>query len=329
MELFLWPFAVLLLPLPWIVRKWVPDLHIKGAGNIADALRVPFFTRAAGLAHTTKPVSTMVLSSLLTVAWICFVIAAMRPIRYEENVPLPREARNIMLAIDFSTSMAKADFEWHGRPISRIEIVKNVVRDFIEKRNGDRLGLVVFGSNAYTLAPLSQDMKTLDELFIDVGLGVAGEQTAIGDALALSVQDTAKIPMGKKVIILLSDGYNNAGRITISQAIELAKQQGISVYTIGIGKQGRKSEKMFGLFDDDINSTWDEQGLRRIAQETGGHYFRAQSTNDLVEVYRKIDELETLDVEGQSVRPRRELFFYPLLLGMIFWIAAENRRRAK
>ena len=329
MENFVWPFVAFILPLPLLV--WFVSMHLQNRNiyNRSDALRVPFFDRIEGLAHTRKPVGTKIRFLLLSLAWIALVIAGMRPFYYSEDLPMWHEARNIMLTIDMSTSMAKKDFDLRGRAISRIEIVKNVVRDFMTKRAGDRLGLVIFGTTAHTLAPLSQDMKTLDELFADVDLGVAGEQTAIGDALALAVQDTAKIPEGKKIIILLSDGYSNAGVVTIQQAIELAQKQKIAVYTIGIGATQKKSGNFLDSIFGGNTYSWDEQTLSTVAKETGGKYFRAQSTDDLISVYKKIDQLETTKIDSPLARPKQEFFYYPLGIALFFWMLAGRRRRSK
>ena len=329
MENFVWPFVGLILPLPLLVWFIAAHLPIQYVQSRTDALRVPFFDRIEGMAHARKPMGTKVRFFFLTLAWIALVGAGMRPFYYDEALPTWHEARNIMLTIDMSTSMAKKDFDLRGKAISRIDIVKNVVRDFMTKRVGDRLGLVIFGTTAHTLAPLSNDMKTLDELFADVDLGVAGEQTAIGDALALAVQDTAKIPEGKKIIILLSDGYNNAGVVTIPQAIELAKKQKIAVYTIGIGAATKKST---GLLDSLLGGNtygWDEQTLNVIAQETGGKYFRAQTTDDLISVYKKIDKLETTKIDSPLARPKREVFYYPLFVALFCWMLAGRGRRSK
>ena len=329
MENFVWPFVGFILPLPllvWFISACLPSRHIQ---NKTDALRVPFFERIEGLARARKPIGTKVRFILLILAWIALVGAGMRPFYYDENLPTWHEARNIMLTIDMSTSMARKDFDLMGRAVSRIEIVKNVVRDFMTKRVGDRLGLVIFGTTAHTLAPLSQDMKTLDELFADVDLGVAGEQTAIGDALALAVQDTAKIPEGKKIIILLSDGYSNAGVINIQQAIELAQKQKIAVYTIGIGSSPKKTGSLLDSLIGGNNYGWDEQTLRSIAQKTGGKYFRAQTTDDLISVYKKIDKLETTKIDSPLAKPKRELFYYPLLVALFCWMLAGRRRRSK
>ena len=329
METFVWPFIALMLPLPLLVWFVSAHLPIKQAKAKADALKVPFFDRIAGMAHTYRPPAHRLKMFFLSLAWICLVLAGMRPMKYDDALPSWHEARNIMLTIDLSTSMMKKDFDFRGQSISRIDIVKNVVRDFIIKRTGDRLGMVVFGTTAHTLAPLSQDMKTLNELFADVDLGIAGEQTAIGDALAVAVQDTAKVPEGKKIIILLSDGYSNAGVVSVSQAIELAKKQKIAVYTIGIGSSNSAKAGPIDRLLGATNYTWDEQTLHTIAKETGGQYFRAQSTEDLISVYRKIDRLETTKIDSPLARPKRELFYYPLALGLLFWFFANYKRRRK
>ena len=326
MDFFVWPFVAFVLPLPLLIWLVFPHIHKMGKNIISDALRVPFFDRVSNLAHHRRLASGKLIAIPMVLAWMCFVVAAMRPVRYEDELPAFHEARNIMLAIDLSTSMARKDFDINGLSVPRIDVVKNVVHDFINKRSGDRLGMVIFGSNAYTLAPLSQDLKTLDELFRDVNLGIAGEQTAIGDALALAVQDIAKIPKGKKVIILMSDGYNNAGSLLVSQAIKLAKNQDIQVYTIGIGSATQNKSSFFGLLGNE-NTGWDEMTLKKIAKETGGKYFRAQSTKDLVDVYREIDRLETITVENQGFKPKRELFYYPLLAGLVFWLSAQRKRK--
>ena len=328
MDYFLWPWTILILPLPWVVRFFARRFRPAKASYILDALYVPFFDRIAGLAKTRQPISLISKNICLITAWCLLVIAGMRPFRYETDMPNHHEARNIMLAIDLSGSMAQQDFHVNGTPVTRIQVVKDVVQDFVNRRGGDRLGLVIFGSSAHTLAPLSSDMKTLEDLFQDVDLGIAGEKTAIGDALALAVQDTAKVPEGKKAIILLSDGFNNAGAVSIPQAISLAKKQGIIVYTVGIGTTQRKIKNVWDLFGSG-NYSWDEKTLRQIAEGTDGHYFYAETTEDLQGVYRKIDRMETTSVEGISIRPRRDLFYYPAAAALLFWFLAQRRRRSK
>lgn len=327
MDFFVWPFVAFILPLPLFVWLVFPHIHTTGKNIVSDALRVPFFNRVGGMTHHRRMSSGRLIAFSMILAWVCFVLAAMRPVRYENELPAFHEARNIMMAIDLSTSMARKDFDINGYSVPRVDVVKSVIHDFIVNRAGDRLGMVIFGSKAYTLAPLSQDLRTLDELFADVNLGIAGEQTAIGDALALSVQNIAKVPKGKKVIILLSDGYNNAGTIMVSQATELAKKQGISVYTIGIGSTKQNKTTFLGLLGGNDSQGWDEMTLKKIAKDTGGRYFRAKSTKDLIDVYREIDRLETMVVENKGFKPKRELFYYPLLLGLGFWLFAQRKRK--
>ena len=328
MDYFLWPWTALILPLPWVVRFFSRRFKPAKVSYILDALYVPFFDRIAGIARKRQPISMIGKNLCLIAAWILLVLAGMRPARYETDLPNQHEARNIMLAIDLSGSMAQQDFEINGIPVTRIQVVKDVVQDFVARRGGDRLGLVIFGDSAHTLAPLSSDMKTLEDLFHDVDLGIAGEKTAIGDALALAVQDTAKVPEGKKAIILLSDGFSNAGAVTIPQAISLAQKQKIVVYTVGIGTTQRKIKNIWGLFGSG-NYSWDEKTLRQIAQGTGGHYFYAKTTEDLKDVYHKIDMMETTSVEGISIRPLRDLFYYPAAAALLFWFLAQRRRRSK
>lgn len=326
MEHFVWPFILLILPLPWLVRIFSARLKNKSVEVTPGALRVPFFDRVAAFGTFQGAPDTRTAGYWLIAAWLCFVLAAMRPVTYGTAADIPREARNIMLAIDVSGSMGEQDFDVAGRPVSRLSLVKNVVSDFIAKRTGDRLGLVVFGSEAHTLAPLSADLKTLSDLFADVGIGIAGEQTAIGDALALAVENTAKVPADKKVIILLSDGYNNAGVISVGQAVELARKQGITVYTIGIGAD-QKAMDFFGMLPIQTGPALDEKTLMAIADATGGRYFRARSTADLVNIYQIIEQLETTPIEDNPVRPRIELFYIPLILGLVCWFMAQIKRR--
>ncbi len=327
MEYFLWPFMLLILPLPWLVRIFSAYLKKSSLDNSANALRVPFFDRVVAFGSVLTPPNPRTIRSLLILSWLGFVVAAMRPVTYDTTIEMPREARNIMLAIDVSGSMGERDFDVNGQPISRLNLVKNVVSDFISKRTGDRLGLIVFGSEAHTLAPLSSDLKTLSVLFSDVGIGIAGEQTAIGDALALAVEDTAKVPADKKVIILLSDGYNNAGVIPVKQAIELAQKQKITVYTIGIASDQSATSDFWGMLPIQTGPNLDEKMLTAIAQETGGRYFRAKSTQDLISVYQMIEKMEMTPIEDEMTRPRVELFYIPLLFGLVCWVMAWLKRR--
>lgn len=327
MDMFLWPEMIVLIVLPFIIRWIVPAIqHKNSTAFVNGALRVPFFSNIVLFASSVEQEEPKGTRGVLGIMWLCFVAAMMRPIVYDHAVDVPREARNIMLAVDVSESMAQQDFDMGGRPVSRLAMVRDVVGDFIQKRVGDRIGLVVFGSEAHLLAPLSRDRKALSSLFADVGIGVAGGQTAIGDALAQAVKGTAVVPASKKVIILLSDGYNNAGVVPVDQAIELAQKQNIKVYTIGIGSDQKQALGFFGNLAT-VGADLDEKLLKQIAQKTGGRYFRAKSAADLEAVYREVDALEAISDTADFVRPQKELFWLPLSIGMVLLLIALWQQR--
>ncbi|MBR5130888.1 MAG: VWA domain-containing protein [Alphaproteobacteria bacterium] len=326
MSTFIWPWAILLLFIPILTRYILPAKRLE-TNAIPIALRVPFFHRLSSFL-ITNPISTgHKIAILLYLSWIFFVIACMRPIKFDEMLPLPREARNIMLAIDVSGSMAEQDFDLNGQPVTRLTMVKNVANDFIKKRTDDNLGLVIFGSEAYLYTPLSFDKKTLRSLFDEVSIGIAGEQTAIGDAIAKAVEGVSAAPADSRIVILLSDGYSNAGVIKVNEAIELAKKQNVKIYTIGVGSNQQLVQSFFGTFAVNPSLNLDEATLQEIARQTGGRYFRSKTTSELKEVYNAINELEQVNSENISVRPQTELFFIPLLISMILLLSAAILKR--
>lgn len=327
MDTFVWPFAFFLISLPILARVFLAERSNEDLKNVV-ALRVPFFNRINGFNRFSIPTYQFLRGLLLWLAWFFFVVAAMRPIAYDDSVSLPREARNIMLAIDVSGSMSEKDYDMQGLPVSRLSMVKWVVNDFIKNRKDDNIGMVVFGSQAYTYAPLSFDKKTLLSLFGEVDLGIAGEQTAIGDAVALSVQGVKDTPKDSRIIILLSDGSSNAGTVSVKQSVELAKKLGVKVYTIGIGAQQKMIQSLLGAMMLGGRADLDEETLKTIAQETGGQYFRASSTPELQEIYHTIDKLEQVQADELIAKPRSELFYLPLLacLACLFFADFLKRR---
>ncbi len=315
---FVWPWMIGLIVLPLVVRWWGRRSDNRQVVGVGGALRVPFFGALAAFGQPMGKTSVTGIRRALWMSWLCLVIACMRPVVYTGDAGIPQEARHIMLAIDVSGSMAQQDFDVAGRPVTRLAMVRDVVSDFVRQRVGDRLGLVVFGSEAHVLAPLSRDRKALADLFADVGIGIAGEQTAIGDALARSVEATAAVPSDHKVIILLSDGYNNAGVVSVAQAVELAKKQGITVYTVGIGSDRQTVQGFFGSMTVDPSVDLDEALLTQVAEATGGRYFRAKSAADLRAIYDIINKLEALPDTDLVARPRRDIFWVPVLVGLVF-----------
>ena len=320
---FLSPFIVLLLPLPWVIRymlKATPE----GNGQIG-AIKVPFFSRLKKISGGRKDnLKSSPLWPILT--WIFLIIAAMRPVWLGSPVAIQNNARNIMLALDVSGSMGEEDFDLKGQPINRLDMLKVLTDDFIKLRNGDNIGLVIFGSEAYVYAPLSPDTKTLQELNSEIGIGIAGTQTAIGEALALATQNSASVPAESRIVILMSDGYQNAGSVEVDEGLKLAKNQGVKVYTVGIGSTAKLVQDFFGTIQVNPSLDLDEATLQKIAQETGGKYFRAKTTKELSEIYSEINKLEPISQNAIFIQPRKELFYLPLILGMICFIFILRRR---
>lgn len=326
MEQFIWPFMLLILPLPLLVRRFLKPLPPRG-GVGGLALRAPFFERAARLGlMTSSPQIQRGAGLFLTLGWVALVVAAMRPVGMGEPIALPREVRHLVLAVDVSGSMAADDFALNGRRVSRLEIVKHLADDFIQKRAGDRIGLVLFGTEAYVYAPLSRDTETLRSLLSEVGVGIAGERTAIGEALALAVEKTASLPADSRVIILLSDGKSNAGMVSVAEATALAQKHDAKVYTVGIGAPTEAYPDFLGL-SSGRQGDLDEETLKSIAAATNGQYFRATSTADLKTIYETIDALETHPDEADELRPQKELFYFPLLAALFFFACVLGRRR--
>lgn len=312
----LWPFAFLCLPLPFLMRLWKKGrFHISPPST---ALKVPFFHQLQQ--HAVSPsVSNARRSALfLTLAWILAILSLTRPVWFSDSTaPLEQSGRNVLLAIDTSGSMAQTDLSLNNQPTTRFVIVKEIVKDFIQNRSGDNLGLILFGSEAYTFVPLSLDTQTTAALFDEAAVGIAGEMTAIGDSIALAVKNLADTPTDKRVLILLSDGYNNVGKLPLDKAVELAQKEHVKIYTIGVGAEQQLIQTFFGLRTINPTSDLDEETLRQIADKTGGRYFRARSSSELSDIYHQLDKLEPLPQIFNTARPRQELFFIPLALALL------------
>jgi Ca-activated chloride channel family protein len=303
------PWAFALAPLP-LLAWWLLPAAQQGRGG---ALRIPFYEAVSGLAGTGgSGHSGRVGLGLKILAWALLVLAASGPRWVGEPQAIPSQGRDLMLAIDLSGSMAKQDFEWRGRAIDRYSVVNAVARDFVAKREGDRLGLILFGTRAYLQSPLTTDRETVIEMLADSELGLAGEETAIGDAIGLSVKHLRNRPAEERVLVLLSDGASNAGFADPLDAARLAADEGIRIYTIGVGGGAQQIRTPFGLQRFAGGNDLDERSLQQIAELTGGSYFRADDTRSLVAVYERIDALEPTQGESATLRPARSLFHWPL-----------------
>jgi Ca-activated chloride channel family protein len=305
-----WPWMLVLLPLPLVVRRLMPAAREARAG----ALRVPFFDSIAALKRgpLASARARRGLLGSMGVAWVALVLAAARPAWVGEPVPVPAEGRDLMLAIDLSGSMGREDFTLGGQPADRLTVVKQVADDFVSRRDGDRVGLVLFGTRAYLQAPLTFDRPTVRSLLDEASVGLAGDETAIGDALALAVKRLRDRPAQSRVIVLLTDGASNTGAIQPLEAAKLAADEGIRVYTIGVGADRLAVPGIFGDTVVNPSADLDEATLKQIADMTGGASFRAKNVEGLSQVYRQIDALEPATAEPLFVRPTHELFQWPL-----------------
>jgi Ca-activated chloride channel family protein len=306
----LWPWVFVLLPLPWLCHTSLPR-----AANRDASLFVPFFKTMSQIEAVAPKVGARnrLIAVLAILAWLLLVLAGSRPQWVGDPVQLPTMGRDLMLAVDISGSMEAQDIQLNGQNATRLQVVKSVVGDFVERRTGDRLGLILFAARAYTQSPLTFDRETVQTLLVEAEIGIIEENaTAIGDAIGLGVKHLRERPEASRILILLTDGVNNAGEVTPVQAGELATRERIKIYTIGIGADASTTNSLFGPRTINPSADLDEDTLTRIAVNTGGRYFRARDRAELEEIYGILDELEPVDQESETFRPTSALFFYPL-----------------
>ncbi len=319
---FYWPWAALLLPLPLLATLFWPrphragDLHSEGGRSI---LRHPAVTRLEGAFATMDPRKSMaqyVRGSLLALLWLLLVLALMRPQWLEPHTEIKTEGYDLMLAVDVSRSMEALDFSVGGQQVTRMAVIKGVVGRFVEGRGGDRIGLTVFGNHAYVLSPLTLDVQAVSSLVHGMLPRMAGDGTAIGDAIGLSVKKLRERPRGSRVLLLVTDGENTSGTLPPLVATRLAAEEGIRIYTIGVGSQGLVPFMENGKLSM-VSMEIDEELLRDIAALTGGAYYRATNANALEEIYGQIDTLEKTQAESRSVMVPTPLYRWPLGIALL------------
>lgn len=306
-----WPLVLLLLPLPWLVRRLLPRASDSGG----SALRVPFYPELVALAGDAAA-GTSRLRWWAWLAWTLLCLAAARPQWVGEAQSLPLSGRDLMLAVDVSGSMAAEDMEVGGRRVDRLTAVKVVLGDFLERRVGDRVGLLLFGQFAYLMTPLTFDRQSVRYQLQTSAIGLAGRETAIGDAIGLAVKRLRQRPADQRVLILLTDGVNTAGQLPPMKAAELAQAEQVRVHTVAVGSEGGQA-RVFGIPIATPGAEIDEKTLAEIATLTGGRFFRARDTAELAGIYAELDRLEPAEQEGDALRPRAELFLYPLTLALL------------
>jgi Ca-activated chloride channel family protein len=284
-------------------------------------------TRPAMGVSGTPSIQDIGISFALKIRWIipflkyaalCFMIAAMaRPQWGTRHLSVSTKGINIILAVDLSESMAALDFKRDGKIVNRLEAVKGVIHDFISKRSGDRIGMIVFGTEAYTQIPLTRDYNTIATMMERVKIGAAGKRTAIGDAIGISLKRLEDIESKSHVIILLTDGQSNSGELSPETATEIAVEKGVKIYTIGVGTRGKApfliKHPLLGEQYVYQQVDIDEDTLKKIAEKTGGLYFRAENTEGLGQIYDTIGKLEKTEVDVKTFAEYNEFYRYLLL----------------
>ena len=309
----LWPWMLAAVVAPFVVARLAPR-----APDAAGApIRIPYFDEAivwSSRPAATRPRIRLVIALL---AWCALVLAAARPQWVGDPVPLPVRGRDLMLALDLSGSMREQDMKSGAGFEARIDVVKRVAGDFVARRTGDRVGLILFGTRAYLQAPFTLDLDTVSEMITETVLGLAGEQTAIGDAIGLAVKRLRERPMEKRVLVLLTDGADTASQVDPVAAARFAADEEITIYAIGVGADEEASRRWFGT--QRTRSVLDESTLQTITGMTDGRYFRALDAAELEEIYRLIDVLEPIGGDDEVFRSTRELFHWPLGFSVILF----------
>ncbi|MGB1092438.1 MAG: vWA domain-containing protein [Oceanobacter sp.] len=308
-----WPLAFFLLPLPLLIRFLVPEFKRQ-----RSALKVPNLNQWAIDTNTATARSSSWQPLLIPMlAWVLFVTALARPYWLGEEVSKPVSGRDLLLAVDISGSMQQEDMEVNGSRATRLAAVKQVVDEFIQQRESDRVGLILFGSNAYVQSPLTFDHDTVQTYLHEAQIGLAGKETAIGNAIGLGIKRLIDHPAESRVMILLTDGANTAGDVDPEDAAKLAADSKVRIYTIGLGADEMYVRSLFGTRRVNPSQDLDEGLLKNIATTTGGQFFRARDTEELSSIYQLIDQLEPIEQDPEVFRPQQSLYFWPLATALI------------
>lgn len=300
-----YPYLLLLLPLPLLLRRFLPPYREKKL-----AVRTPFFEDLSQIlgdgskipSHKTS--SLLVYNTILGVCWVLLLLAVARPQYIEEPLTKNIATRDLLLAVDLSTSMDTRDFtNAAGQTVDRLEAVKEVLDEFLTRREGDRVGLILFAMAPFVQVPFTEDLTVCRELLHEAQVGMAGPQTMIGDAIGLGITIFEKSEVEDKTLILLTDGNDTGSRIPPEEAAKVAAGKGIVIHTIAVGDPVAAGEAKL-----------DEESLKAIAVTAGGQYFLAKDRRELEEIYIRLDEIDTREVESIRFQPKRDLFYWPLSL---------------
>jgi Ca-activated chloride channel family protein len=312
---FAYPWLALLLPLPWLVtRLWRPHAESR------PGIRVPFFRQLVALTGQAPQAGVVVARRgvwrmcVLVTCWLLALAALMRPQWIEPPLHRDQPTRDLLLLVDLSGSMDARDFvDAAGNTVDRLTAVKQVLDDFLARRQGDRVGVVVFGDAPFTLVPFTTDLKLCRRLVQETAVGMAGPRTVFGDAIGLGITMFDKSTVKAKTIIALTDGNDTASRVPPAEAARVAKDKGIVIHTVAIGDPTAVGEEKL-----------DEAALRDVATVTGGGFYRALDRQQLAEIYRRLDEIETRRIETVSFRPKTDLYWVPIALSILLSMLAQT-----
>ena len=318
---FIWPWLLLLLPLPALLRRWLP----KGAPNQGGAIRLPFCESLLVLQRQGGALPRR--GAWLTwLVWGLLVGAVAQPVWVGEDLPQLSSGRDLVLLVDVSGSMRQMDFAREGELLNRLDLVKQSALRFVEGRKSDRIGLILFGARPYLRAPPTWDHQVLRELIEEAGIALAGESTAIGDAVGLAIKRLRELEARSRVIVLITDGANNKGNLTPRQAARLARREGIRIYTIGIGRPEAPAPNPWGVWSTEGSERFEKAVLTGMAESTGGRFLHALDAGALEAALQTIDELEPVPDTGERLYLGKAL--HPWLLGTALLLSLWQRWRA-
>lgn len=303
-----WWWMLLLLPLPLLATRYLPP------AKQATPIQIAYLPMQD---NHHRP-GTKLSRWLAYAIWLFLIIAAARPVWYGDPITTHPKHRDLMLVVDLSASMSQQDMLQGNEYIDRLSAVKQVVSNFIDQREGDRVGLVLFADHAYLQTPLTFDRETVKSQLNQTVLKLIGSKTAIGEGIGLAAKTFIDSDAPQRVMILLSDGSNTAGVLDPMRAAEIAQKYHTTIYTVGVGA-GEMQVKDF-LFTRTVNTAQDldEKTLMAIAKTTGGQYFRARNSDELATIYDTINHLQPVSQATRTWRPQSEWFRYPLAIALLF-----------
>ncbi|MDO6763982.1 VWA domain-containing protein [Agarivorans sp. 1_MG-2023] len=310
---FIWPYVFVALPLLWLVERFSGSQQEQQSEQLLNT-SLPFTQQQAVLEKTNSPLK----QGLKWLVWLLCLVAFARPVWLDDQVQgINEQGRDLLLSVDMSGSMQIKDMQLNDEAVDRLTALKVLLKGFIEQRRGDRVGMILFADHAYLSSPLSFDMDSLLIQVDELVHGLVGDRTAIGEGIGLGIKQLMNHPAEQRILILLTDGQNTSGTVDPMQAAEMAAKNQVVIYTIGVGADELLQQTLFGTRKVNPSHDLDEESLQKIADMTGGQYYRARSTDELAQIYEEINALNPISEAEQYYRPQYELYYWPLALAAL------------